>query len=168
MDGFDSAVKSIPWPNRREIKDDGWRPPAGTRVISVDDHGMEEMHLWENRLKGADRDRAPKLWRGEDNRFHMEVDGMSYDVPGLESEIGEGCEHGGGRPGSGAFCKPSGGPGAMNSAGQDALDDILTNPNSTSLPSSSGRFPGGTDIKIPNGPGARFDNGGTFKGFLEP
>jgi predicted TIM-barrel fold metal-dependent hydrolase len=88
--GYDSEIKAIPWPTKRVSVDDGWRPPAGTRIISVDDHGIEEMHLWENRLKGADRDRAPKLWRGDDNRFHMTVEGMNYDVPGLESEIGEG------------------------------------------------------------------------------
>lgn len=49
-------------------------------------------------------------------------------------------KHGGGRPGSGAFCKPSGGPSALNKAGQDALDDILTNPGSTHSPTPSGRF----------------------------
>lgn len=87
---YDSKIDTIPWPSRREVEDDGWRPPAGTRVISVDDHGIEEMHLWENRLKGADKGRAPKLWRGDDNRFHLEVDGIDFDVPGLESEISEG------------------------------------------------------------------------------
>ena len=90
MDSYEGSIKGIPWPGQREIQDDGWRPPAGTRIISVDDHSMEEMHLWENRLKGADRDRAPKLWRGDDNRFHMEVEGLSYDVPGVDSELPEG------------------------------------------------------------------------------
>jgi len=96
MDGFDSlpasggTIDPIAWPMNRESADDGWRPPAGTRIISVDDHGIEEMHLWENRLKGPDKARAPKLWRGDDNKFHMTVDGMDYDVPGLDSDIGEG------------------------------------------------------------------------------
>lgn len=80
----------IAWPPEREINDDGWRAPAGTRIISVDDHVMEEEHLWENRLKGADKDRAPKLWHGEDGYWHMEVDGQSYDVPGIDGNIGEG------------------------------------------------------------------------------
>jgi predicted TIM-barrel fold metal-dependent hydrolase len=83
-------VNPINWPMNRETSDDGWRPPVGTTIVSVDDHGMEEMHLWENRLKGADKDRAPKLWRGDDNKFHMTVDGMNYDVPGIDSDIGEG------------------------------------------------------------------------------
>jgi len=90
MDSFESAIKTVPWPANRDIQDFGWRPPAGTRIISVDDHGIEEMHLWENRLKGADRDRAPKLWRGDDDRFHMEVDGVNYDIPGIDSNTSEG------------------------------------------------------------------------------
>ncbi len=83
----------IAWPMNRSTVDDGWRPPAGTSIVSVDDHGIEEMHLWENRLRGADKDRAPKLWRGQDNKFHMTVDDVDYDVPGIDSDI---CE---GRPG---------------------------------------------------------------------
>ncbi|MFI5427130.1 amidohydrolase family protein [Aeromicrobium sp. UC242_57] len=84
-------IDPVAWPMDRETaEDDGWRPPTGTRVVSVDDHGMEEMHLWENRLKGADKLRAPKLWVDEDKRFHMEVEGASYDVPGLDSLLGEG------------------------------------------------------------------------------
>ncbi len=90
MDGYDSGINMVPWPMQRTVNDPGWRPPAGTRVISVDDHGIEEMHLWENRLRGADRDRAPKLWRGEDGHFHMTVDGADFDVPGLDSHLGEG------------------------------------------------------------------------------
>ena len=81
-----------PWPRDRVSQDDGWRPPAGTRVISVDDHVIEEMGLWENRLKGADKARAPKLWQDEDNRFHMTVDGVNYDTPGLDGNMGEGRE----------------------------------------------------------------------------
>jgi predicted TIM-barrel fold metal-dependent hydrolase len=90
MDGYGSSISMVPWPMQRQVSDCGWRPPAGTRIISVDDHGIEEMHLWESRLRGADRDRAPKLWRGDDGHFHMTVDGMDYDVPGLDSDLSEG------------------------------------------------------------------------------
>lgn len=86
----DGHVAGIEWPMYRESRDDGWRPPAGTRVISVDDHVMEPAHLWEDRLKGADKDRAPKLWQDPDTRWHMTVDGQNFDVPGLDSLAGEG------------------------------------------------------------------------------
>jgi hypothetical protein len=62
MDGYDNPITMVPWPMQRQVSDCGMRPPAGTRIISVDDHGIEEMHLWENRLRGADRDRAPKKY----------------------------------------------------------------------------------------------------------
>ncbi len=90
MDSFESKINPIAWPGQRQIEEIDWTPPAGTRIISVDDHGIEEMNLWENRLPAADKHRAPKLWRGEDNRFHFEVSGRNFDVPGLDSDIGEG------------------------------------------------------------------------------
>lgn len=90
IDGSD-GITGIAWPQDRTSRDDGWRPPAGTRVISVDDHGMEEEGLWEKRLSHADRDRAPRLWRDRtDDRWHLTVDGDDYDVPGLDGRIGEG------------------------------------------------------------------------------
>ena len=80
------------WPMNRPILDDGWRPPAGTKVISVDDHVMEEDGLWEKRLSRVDRDRAPRIWQDStDSRWHLTVDGKSFDGPGLDSLIGEGC-----------------------------------------------------------------------------
>lgn len=85
-----APIEQIPWPMHREVRQDDWRPPAGTRIISVDDHGMEEEHLWENRMKGADRDRAPKLWKDADNRWWMTVDGKPWDVPGIDSHVSEG------------------------------------------------------------------------------
>ncbi len=87
---YEDVIDPILWPRDRAVVDDGWRPPAGTRIISVDDHGMEEEHLWEKRLTGADKERAPKLWQSEDQRFHLEVDGQSYDIPGLDSALAEG------------------------------------------------------------------------------
>ncbi|MEP6869954.1 MAG: hypothetical protein ABJA20_15735, partial [Novosphingobium sp.] len=61
MDSFDhtftqdTPISSVDWPMNRESRDSGWRPPAGTRIISVDDHGMEEEGLWEKRLSGKDK-----------------------------------------------------------------------------------------------------------------
>ena len=87
----EDTADGIAWPMNRTSVDDGWRPPSGTRIISVDDHGMEEEGLWEKRLIGADKERAPRLWQNkDDNRWHMTVDGQDYDVPGLDSHIGEG------------------------------------------------------------------------------
>lgn len=75
-----------PFPSDRVYPDLGWKRPDGFRVISSDDHVLEELHLWENRLKGADKDRAPKYWRDETG-FHLSVDGESYDVPGLPTDV---------------------------------------------------------------------------------
>lgn len=86
-----NSINPIAWPKDREIRKGAWSPPAGTRLISSDDHLMEAPGLWEERLKGADRDRAPKFWR-DDTGFHMTVDGQSYDVPGLPHDFPEGRE----------------------------------------------------------------------------
>lgn len=80
-----------PWPRDRIIPAQSWTPPAGTRIISSDDHVMEVPHLWEDRLKGVDQDRAPKFWQDEAG-FHLTFDGKNYDVPGLPSDFPEGRE----------------------------------------------------------------------------
>ena len=79
------------WPRDRVIPESSWKPPASTRVISTDDHVLEAPNLWQDRLKGADKDRAPKYWR-DGTGFHLEVDGVNYDVPGLPSDFPEGRE----------------------------------------------------------------------------
>ena len=81
----------IVWPKDRQIPERRWTPPAGTRLISADDHVLEVPGLWEDRLKGADKDRAPKFWRDEVG-FHMTVGEDSYDVPGLPVGFTEGRE----------------------------------------------------------------------------
>ncbi|HZU65382.1 MAG TPA: amidohydrolase family protein [Novosphingobium sp.] len=87
MDG----LIETPWPRDRVMPPLSWQRPAGLRVISSDDHLIEPVGLWQDRLKGADRDRAPRYWRDETG-FHLEVDGQSYDVPGLPPEFPEGRE----------------------------------------------------------------------------
>jgi hypothetical protein len=54
----------------------------------------------------------------------------------------------------------------MNQAGQRVLDGIIRNPSSH-VRGGVNRF-GGKDVIAPDGRGARFDAGGTFRGFLEP
>lgn len=86
-----NSITPTPWPKDRIIPAATWTPPAGTRIISSDDHVIEIPHLWEDRLKGADKDRAPKFWKDETG-FHMTVGPDSYDVPGLPSDFPEGRE----------------------------------------------------------------------------
>jgi len=83
-----------PFPLHRVVPKSDWTPPAGTRFISADDHQMEPPRLWEDRLTGADKARAPRHWQDEFNLHHLEVDGVSYDTPGFEPD-----NHPEGRPG---------------------------------------------------------------------
>lgn len=86
-----TATTATPWPKDRVIPAASWQRPEGVRLISSDDHVIEEPHLWEKRLKGADKVRAPKFWKDEAG-FHMTVGAESYDVPGLPSDFPEGRE----------------------------------------------------------------------------
>jgi predicted TIM-barrel fold metal-dependent hydrolase len=75
-------------PGARVIPEPGPSLPAGTVVVSADDHFLEAEHLWEERLPARFRDRAPKLWRNE-HGFHSEVGGIELgpippeDRPGM-------------------------------------------------------------------------------------
>jgi predicted TIM-barrel fold metal-dependent hydrolase len=82
---------AIPWPSVRTSPEMEWRPPAGTRIISADDHVIEPEHLWEEGLPAADRDNAPRFWKDEFG-YHLQVDGRSFDTPGLNSLLVEGRE----------------------------------------------------------------------------
>ncbi|HKA05269.1 MAG TPA: amidohydrolase family protein [Acidimicrobiales bacterium] len=81
---------STPWPVDRVIPETTWRPPAGTVVISADDHVMEP-DLWFARLPAADRDGAPRIHRGEGG-YHLTIQGESFDQPGFNSLVVEGRE----------------------------------------------------------------------------
>ena len=75
----------IPMTALREVPRDAWRPPAGVRVISADDHNMEVDHLWEDRLPSKWKDKAPKLWLDAEG-VHMEAEGRQLAIPGLPAE----------------------------------------------------------------------------------
>lgn len=63
------------------------------------------------------------------------------------------------------FGSTSGGRGAINGAGQAALDDILTNPGTTMKVLTKGNFSGGLRFVSPDGIGAVFGPDGTFQYF---
>jgi hypothetical protein len=62
----------------------------------------------------------------------------------------------------GLWAGVSGPPSAWNAAGQDALDEILTNPGTVREPISGGNFNGGYYYVSPNGTGAAFGPSGQF------
>jgi RHS repeat-associated protein len=63
------------------------------------------------------------------------------------------------------FGSTSGGPAAVNEAGQRALEDILTNPGTTSSVVQGGRFAGGLRFVSPDGIGVVFGPDGTVQYF---
>jgi hypothetical protein len=73
----------------------------------------------------------------------------------------------GGRDGS-AFPAARGNPNQINGAGQKIVDDILTNPGSTTTTRHHARFGDVIEIRAPDGRGLRYDADGKFIGFLEP
>src|SRR4051812_43775678 len=53
------AVDLLPPPSDRVILGTEWAPPAGTRVVSVDDHVLEPVDLFRDGVSPRNRDRAP-------------------------------------------------------------------------------------------------------------
>jgi uncharacterized protein RhaS with RHS repeats len=86
------------------------------------------------------------------------------DKSGKLTKSGRALQKHGSRPGS-AFPPATGNAEEKNRQGQGVLEDITNNPDSTS--SEGNRF-GGTDVTSPDGKGARYDENGKFRGFLEP
>jgi predicted TIM-barrel fold metal-dependent hydrolase len=86
-----TAISAIPWPSARTPDESSWTPPAGTTVVSVDDHVLEPPGLWQDRLPAADRDRAPRIWK-DAGGTHLEVDGRLFDTPGQNLLLVQGRE----------------------------------------------------------------------------
>lgn len=81
----------IPVPLLREVPADAWLPPEDIRLISADDHLLEEDFLFERRLPEAFRSRAPKNWRDAGTGIvHVEIGGRAFDPPGIGT-IGHEC-----------------------------------------------------------------------------
>jgi predicted TIM-barrel fold metal-dependent hydrolase len=77
-----SDISTIPWPTDRVVPQSQWKPPAGTVVISADDHVLEE-DLWIERLPARYRDRAPRCAMAADGSRQFAVDGQAREVPGI-------------------------------------------------------------------------------------
>jgi hypothetical protein len=88
--------------------------------------------------------------------------GKVADRGGL-SRVGRALEKHGGRQGS-MFPKATGNVAEKNMQGQQILEDILRNPDTRPSPNKFG----GQDYFDPTGRGARFNQDGSFRGFLEP
>jgi hypothetical protein len=63
------------------------------------------------------------------------------------------------------FGPTSGGPAAINDAGQSALEEILTNPATTVVKTPAGRFAGGLTFISPDGVGVVYGPDGTLQYF---
>lgn len=109
-----------------------------------------------------------------DSTAGLDLDGMSEsgreldpaDKGGELTTAGRAGQKHGSRPGS-AFPPVTGSAEDKNQQGQDILDGILTDPDSTAT--EGNRFgEGGVDVRDSEGRGARFDEERRFRGFLEP
>ncbi|HMK97648.1 MAG TPA: hypothetical protein VK425_08900, partial [Acidimicrobiales bacterium] len=63
------------------------------------------------------------------------------------------------------FGRTSGGPATINEAGQNALEEILTNPGTRQGVMRGGKFAGGAIFIAPDGVGAVFSKSGEFEYF---
>lgn len=83
------------------------------------------------------------------------------------TKIGRALQKHGSRAGS-VFPKATGNPASINAQGKRVLQNILINPNATTITRHHARFGNIMEIKLPNRQGARFSaDGKIFFGFIE-
>ncbi|WP_236455366.1 MULTISPECIES: two-partner secretion domain-containing protein [unclassified Pseudomonas] len=73
-------------------------------------------------------------------------------------------KHASGQRATGTFPKLTGGIEKQNATALGIIDDVLKNPNST----FSNLSRGGLEVRAPDGRGLRYNNDGSFSGFLDP
>jgi hypothetical protein len=104
---------------------------------------------------------------GEDSAAPDPESGKELDPADKGGELTKAGRNGqkhGSRPGS-VFPTPTGDAESKNKQGQEVLEDIVNDPDSTTK--KGNRF-GGVNVIAPDGKGAAFDSEGKFQGFLEP
>jgi len=79
-----------PIPPERTVPQEKWMPPSGVRIISTDDHNLEALHLWEERLPAKWQGRAPKLYRDEQGILRFEAEGRSLIPRGVDEGVSSG------------------------------------------------------------------------------
>lgn len=79
-----------PFPPQRVMQREKWMPPAGVRIISTDDHNLEALHLWEERLPAKWQDKAPRLYRDADGELCFEAEGRSLLPKGIDQDVSQG------------------------------------------------------------------------------
>jgi RHS repeat-associated protein len=98
----------------------------------------------------------------------MSQSGQQPDRGGLTKAGRSLTKHGAGsRPGNSAFPPANGNPQQINQTAQNVLDDILTDPNSTTTQGYRGRFGPTTEMMGSGGQGAVFNGAGDFIFFIE-
>ncbi|UYK76780.1 hypothetical protein NG825_20680 [Xanthomonas sacchari] len=106
--------------------------------------------------------------KGLDRRYIDEllVNAEEPDRNGL-SVAGRALQKHGGREGS-AFLAAKGSAATISSAGQEVVEEILSNPNSVATSRYHARFGNIIDVRAPDGRGVRIDSNGKLIGLLEP
>ncbi|MBI2767339.1 MAG: amidohydrolase [Chloroflexi bacterium] len=69
----------------RVAQGEGWRPPAGTIVVSADSHWLEG-DIWIDRFPAHLKDRAPRM-RFQNGGYELEVDGKLSTLEGQAERI---------------------------------------------------------------------------------
>ena len=84
----------VPFPTDRQAPVKSWRPPAGVRMISADDHMQEDENLWQDHMPAKWKDKAPKYYFEEGVGWHLEAEGRSLLPPGIKSATMRGVKGG--------------------------------------------------------------------------
>ncbi|HXC37730.1 MAG TPA: amidohydrolase family protein [Burkholderiales bacterium] len=79
-------LNDLPLPAHRAVPKNSWKPPAGVRIISSDDHNSEADHLFEERLPAKWKSKAPVFYR-DGNRIVFQAEGRDLIPQGVGDEI---------------------------------------------------------------------------------
>ena len=86
-------LADLPLPVHRHAPKNSWKPPAGVRIISSDNHNMEADHLFEERLPAKWKGKAPVYYRDRKaNAIVFKAEGRDLLPPGTGDEITVGRE----------------------------------------------------------------------------
>jgi hypothetical protein len=76
----------LPLPMHRNAPADSWTPPAGVRIVSSDNHIMEEDNFFQEHLPAKWKDKAPIFYR-DGNSMVFKAEGKDFVFKGLGDDI---------------------------------------------------------------------------------